>query len=532
MIILMGGLLALYWVFLVPILEAPDEQSHVDYVFSIYSSGGLLNARQAPLSPPSYLSHPWTDHLATSTFVNSVALQTLVRMPLSYGTARYYADIDRRAPKLLNPYHPRTLPWLLPVKPVAYYALDALWLGLTSRFTSSVIALFFAARVFSVFLLMCGLSLVYLILRATLRSRIQALFLLLAIGFFPLTSFASSYVQPDSLSFTVIALLFYAAILVQRKPASLAATILLGCALGLLLITKYQFFLCVAVPVFAMLATRPSRGSAGVRVWFRRSLYVLPSLLLGGLQVWIHWGARDQILRTGASQGRPTIRPVTLALSHGPVEALSYGVHVLGGCLHDFLLGTTASSFWGVFGWLDTPLIIGYPETQNNVRALQTVITLVVVGLAVARMGDIARRLYAVMRSGRRRQTLVLLFSDPLMNSLFLFTVFMIVLYILTDNTFGAQGRDWYPLLLPIFLLTTQFAPRALRHRGWRIWIRNMFVAGLVLYSVVGGISAIVSVRDRFYCPLVAKAHLPPHAICLVGGPVTTDAPLLPGARP
>src|SRR5687768_10376965 len=47
-IVLSACLLSIIWVFRVPILQNPDETSHIDYVFSIYSAGRLLNVRTPP----------------------------------------------------------------------------------------------------------------------------------------------------------------------------------------------------------------------------------------------------------------------------------------------------------------------------------------------------------------------------------------------------------------------------------------------------------------------------------------------------
>src|SRR5512145_2975287 len=47
-IIFSACLLSVIWVFRVPLLQNPDETSHIDYVFSIYSAGRLLNMRTPP----------------------------------------------------------------------------------------------------------------------------------------------------------------------------------------------------------------------------------------------------------------------------------------------------------------------------------------------------------------------------------------------------------------------------------------------------------------------------------------------------
>jgi len=41
-------LVALYWVFLVPIYQSPDEIVLIDYIFSVHQAGHLFTARDGP----------------------------------------------------------------------------------------------------------------------------------------------------------------------------------------------------------------------------------------------------------------------------------------------------------------------------------------------------------------------------------------------------------------------------------------------------------------------------------------------------
>src|SRR4051812_31942951 len=50
LIIATSVILSYYRVFATPILLCPDEDSHLDYAFSIYSAGHLLNVRNPPSS--------------------------------------------------------------------------------------------------------------------------------------------------------------------------------------------------------------------------------------------------------------------------------------------------------------------------------------------------------------------------------------------------------------------------------------------------------------------------------------------------
>src|SRR5262249_13081844 len=151
-------------------------------------------------------------------------------------------------------------------------------------FSARLTVLFFGARIFSVLLLIPSLLLAYAVARELRFTKKRALLFTSIVGFFPLTTFVSSYVQPDNLSFTAVMLWCYLALLVRRKPGQVRPVALLGLALALLLATKYHFYLAVLVPVLAMLVSdrllrswRPS--------WMRTlALLLLPSLVVGAVE--------------------------------------------------------------------------------------------------------------------------------------------------------------------------------------------------------------------------------------------------------
>src|SRR3954468_13905904 len=76
-IIISSFLLSPFWVFRVPILQSPDENSHIDYAFSIYSAGRLLSFHTPPsewnvqarlgVAPWERISHRYTLYLIDST---------------------------------------------------------------------------------------------------------------------------------------------------------------------------------------------------------------------------------------------------------------------------------------------------------------------------------------------------------------------------------------------------------------------------------------------------------------------------------
>ena len=90
-------------------------------------------------------------------------------------------------------------------------------------------------------------------------------------------------------------------------------------------------------------------------------------------------------------------------------------------------------------------------------------------------------------------------FANPLLNAYFLFSVFMVLLYALSDNSFFAQGRHWFPDTLAGILVAIQFAPRAFPQRRVRTAFSTFVMLGLLLYCGVAGYYSLKAINDRFY---------------------------------
>src|SRR5689334_17474290 len=81
--------LSLYWVFLVPIYQAPDESGHLDYAFDLYTAGRLITVREVP---PAAGANSYTRYLASSIHFDDGKVER------NYGTGEYFRDLDRNAP--------------------------------------------------------------------------------------------------------------------------------------------------------------------------------------------------------------------------------------------------------------------------------------------------------------------------------------------------------------------------------------------------------------------------------------------------
>src|SRR5262249_42640722 len=157
---------------------------------------------------------------------------------------------------------------------------------------------------------------------------------------------------------------------------------LLGVALGALLVTKNHHFLCVALPASATLALDKINRTCTKLGWLAwAGVLAVPSIVLGLIQAWSTWG-----------------------LNRIPIPFASYNnwflraIVTLRKALGDFYTGLPHRSFWGIFGWLDAPLVFGDRFWTKTVFALIQVAALIFVGLTVVRFAQVCARLARVYR--------------------------------------------------------------------------------------------------------------------------------------
>jgi hypothetical protein len=480
----------LLWVFLVPIYQAPDEPEHLDYALAINARRGLFLAQNTTFRDLPGAVHPYTFYLGRRARTAEVAFNPSAKMPAGYGTRAFYAALDRDAPP------PDALPidrpsQLAAVYPFGYYALLAGWIELVRGWQDGVVAVFFGARVFSVLLLCTSLLLSYGTARLLNFRPGFCLLVTACLGTFPLTSFVASYVQPDNLSFTLVSLCFYLALRARRDSCGGRSLGLLGLALGGLLVTKLHFWLCVAVPVLAMLAVEIGSLPRARRRWLRALLLLLlPSAALGAAYGWTVRGTGNYFLPPAADSDR-----------------LAYLIESFAKAVRDFYGGSTHKSFWGTFGWLDTPLTFGGPRATAVVGLVLHVFAWAGLALTLWRLRRVAWGLVRVACKGKPRFALRAALSNPVLNSYFVFTALMLYLYVRTDNRIGAQGRNWLPMLLPIFLVGLVYAPKGLPRRLQRACV-GVAAAGLLLYGLAGNYCARMTIRERYYAPAYAQTAL------------------------
>ncbi len=496
-VILLAGGLSAVWAFLVPIFQAPDEPAHFDYAASIYSAGRLITWADGT---PDWIVSPYTKYLMRASDFDRIVWHSSMRVPAGYGSRAYFARMAAGAPALqASGTGDRMISYVARSYPFGFYALEALWMRAVALLGGSLVTMFFAARLICVFLLMLGLYFNYRTALNLGLARSTSVALVAAIGFFPLTSFVSSYIQPDNLAYTLVSAALFFATQLRRRGLLPSIVVPLGLSIGLLAITKYQFFVSAAVPTAFLFGVAFAQSSAGLgrRIAMLAS-FAAPTALLLAVQYFVI--ERPGLTAPIALQSDMNLRYFRGELALGFLKAIGYVAHTTVAAVVDcFVSGGCAATFWQTVGWVDTPIVILNSSAEIWIRAaisLATIAAFAVIAYFAAR--NWLRLLRAA--AGRHLSAAFRLASaDPVLNSYLCFVAIMVALYVLTGNAFGAEGRQWYPYIFPAFLCFVWYAPRALsKHsRG-----ASAVLAGVLLaYVLLASGYALADVHERYYGP-------------------------------
>ncbi|HVR46033.1 MAG TPA: hypothetical protein VMT95_05300 [Candidatus Binatia bacterium] len=496
-VILLAGGLSTVWAFLVPIFQAPDEPAHFDYAISIYSAGRLISWADGT---PDWIVSPYTKYLMRASDFDRIVWHSSMRVPAGYGGSAYFARVAARTPAVqAAAAQDGRINYIARYYPFGFYALEALWMRTVALFGGSLVTMFFAARLLCVFLLMAGLYFNY---RTAINLNLPSwtsVALVAAVGFFPLTSLVSSYVQPDNLAYTLVsAALFFATELNRRglQPPVVAA---LGLSLGLLAITKYQFFLSAAAPItFLFSMNLIKNGGPTTRRLGMLTAFAAPTAMLLAVQYFVV--ERPGVALPGAIHSDMNLNYFRGELAMGFLPTIGYATGTTVASFADcFVSGPCAATFWQTVGWVDTPIVILSPTAEIWIRGAISLATVAAFCLIAYFATRNALRLFRVAAHRRVGAALRVASADPVFNSYACFIAVMIALYVLTDNAFGVEGRQWYPYVFPAFLCFVLYAPRALSKR---YQTSSAVLAGaLLVYVLAASGYALADVRARYYGP-------------------------------
>jgi hypothetical protein len=484
-IISCAALLCMFWSIRVPMFQEPDEVAHADASFLYFDAGRAFAVADATTGD---FVVPQTRYLMGVADYRRLRYDSRAAVPKGYGTRAYFRAADARAPYPTGsvPQVGQAIPYVLAFYPSTYYcevavAMRAGW----TMLGHSLSAAFFAGRIVNVAMFSCMLIIAYRIYVELSFSASQRLLLLSGIAFFPLSTWMGAYIQPDNQSALLIAASLLACITLRKHPESLPRLIFFGAAVSALGITKLQYALVVV---------------AACGLTLRNAFDVKP------MATKVRAVAIGLVLPLLAAVGGHYLSPIgTLQTLSGSSEYAHIGVigfaqsaasHVRDDIADAFLGGRAFGGFWFRFGIRGFGAYAG--ASARGVTGLIIALTASAFLAWFASLLRFARRLRRVAERHGLRRTARFLGADPTLNLYVLSTTMLFAINAFTGGDLALQGRYWYPVLIPIVILSVRSIgaafPSALRVRA-----TSVACAFWCAYSVLSAPAAVVAMQHSFY---------------------------------
>ena len=343
------------WSAAVPLWQGPDENRHMAAVQFIAELGRLPGEGEVYHDDENVIvgelaevSRLWYNPELRQTFgpgdegPNEAAIRTLDPR-LRTSTERGKATLALHLPPL-------------------YYLLGALFY-LPAR-GGDLLARAFMVRQLSVLLGVGAVACAYLIAREVFSQRRSMWFTVpVLVSFQPMFTFVTSVVNSDALLIALVCALIYLGVCTLKRGLTVKRALGIGLLLGAGLLTK-PFILDLAVPLAVLIGWEALRVLADARVHRGsdsrhagpagpgRLLAALGAMAVVAAVVWAPW-----VLHS-ARLGNSPFYADEVGVGQLTLKRPFYDYR-LGPYLADYarsLLGGTWVSFWGDFGWIDTPL--------------------------------------------------------------------------------------------------------------------------------------------------------------------------------
>jgi hypothetical protein len=531
-LILLALGIALVWLVKMPILQCADEDNHYDYALTLAAAGRPITGAEGDTQPD---THPSLRYLMVRTKTFPIRFDENERVPAGYGTSSYFRDIDRHAPTVdaqafrAGPISP--VPYIAKLYPILYYGLVAGVVRVTQFvLPGSIVAPFFAARLLSVALMTIALTFSWLLLKLLCSSRVQALTLLGCTALFPLTTQIGACIQPDNLSFALVAAALYFATRLTRSPSDLRYGAALVGIFTLLVATKRQYFLAVYLATaFALAVTLARKPCAR-----RRSGIQLAALTLFPAVAYLTTAMLMKVPATAHQFCSGTLADIPKRLANlGATTAASYLAAGVSQAAEAFAGGSALWMFWLSFGSFVNKMVLGAPLVTDVVFRFLAAGTLLLSLLAVWRLITVAPRLLAVARRRSVGSALRVASGNIAVNAYFAFALILCAYEVWVGGVVAIQGRYWLPFLPVIWYIVFAVAPRALP-RNFARASSAVTAGGLFAYLILANLSIPLSLDRRYYA--APEQRLAADETFLegfngVGGAVHTFGPVRRGTR-
>jgi hypothetical protein len=483
------------WALRVPPFEEPDELAHADYAFTFFDAGRPFHIEAPRLRTE--VSKQAT-YLAGAVGYRAMRYNPFARVSNGYGTAAYFRSVDARAPARSEraPTPRADMPYVAWLYPAGYYALEAGTMLLASKFTAgSLVAAFLAARLANVALLGITLVAAYVIFRRSGLGRTTSLVAVAAVGFFPLESWVSGYIQPDDLVATLFAVTIALSLRSRRDPRAPGGTpyamfFCIGLLIAATAFTKvhYAFALwLVVVPAMALRIRRAKRlvdatALLAACVALPAIAYALATTAVTPL---------GHIVSARAWVASAGVRSPSLAGALASV--LRNGLRTFGDA---YFGGAAFAGFWAHFGMHGVTFFPG--RSGSIVSDGIVVLSAITLVLFIAVESKIAIRLARVARRRSPLAALRLVASAAPVNAYCVVSAMLIGIAAVANGGLALQGRYWLPVVVPLGVVLFVQLPKYLNVAARRR-------AGLALvtvaatYSIVASLFGLGAIGRAFY---------------------------------
>lgn len=446
----------LVWSIIIPPWHAPDESTHFIY--------GQMIQRDHTVHPGDSFWRPWEIGISWET----VQIRTVRFNPTKFFDFSDRSTISNALQQLQEPtairnalpedpfwnYSFRIFTYLHP--PLYYFGIAAMQAIFADQ---SILVRILASRWFSVFLGVVLTALAYRVGEYVFQSDAWGLLVAALAAFHPMTSFITAVINNNALEIVLFSACLLALLIILREGLSMRRAIWLGVLLGASLMSRVSLLSLIPLVLAAFLWNIYSLRQAGRLNSWKPALWLwvatLPVLMAG-------WWYLDAF-----NHNAPPVIAGPSASNTDPVVNEQPRVY-----LYDWVgTGTRlAQSYWGNFGWLDTPL----PASLANP----------LVGLNIAAFALTA---VWVLRRLRRRRNLQIP-RPGLILFLALAMLAMGFFYFGLDTSigFGLQARYFLPPIIAQ-MIWLALGLVALTSASWRagvMWLLGMGMIALNLFTL------------------------------------------------
>lgn len=359
------------WSAAVPVGQAPDEPSHLALVQFIGEFGRL------PGPEDRYQSDElaWVLH-----YVEFGELIFHKEVQQQFGAGEYgpgEAEILTLDRTLSRSFEYQKISTAMHVPPL-YHLLAVL--GYRLVYWGSALTRIYAVRLVSVVLLAILVLISYGMARDLFPERREMwLTLPLIVSFQPMVTFLGAVINSDILLFVLFSLMLWLSVRVLRRGLDWRHAVALGVTIGLGVLTKPMVLAAGLAVAVALLVDLARRRDEWLRLLLLSVLILLVACLICGWSV-----VRNYQIQGRLMYNDPLRNPVLAARAdpNPDLTVLEYWRESYRYLLFNF----TPRSYWGNFGWLDTPLPF------STYRLLYRVMAAAAIGLGVYLIGLLRRR--------------------------------------------------------------------------------------------------------------------------------------------